>query len=172
MDDKYITSRDSYGILINPDALLHRKWFKEFVRLQGINVLYKYPLKNATYKQVGEFVADYSSPQLVGCMFEEHPSQRTTKRLGWVHELSDEASIIHLPYDTENLQEGALVIVPSAFDNTQGRVFRITKMSSVSMIYPWAISCEIVPELKNNFDKSQLSHKKDTFNLLNEEEDE
>ena len=45
-------------------------------------------------------------------------------------------------------------------------------MSSVSMMYPWAISCEIVPELVNNFDKSQLSHKKDTFNLLNEEEDE
>lgn len=171
MNEDYITSRDSYGILITPDALLYRKWFKEFTRLQGVNVLHKYPLKDKTYTINGEVVATYSSPTPVGCIFEEHPTPKTTRRLGWSTELSEESSIIHLPYDLEGLQLGSLVIIPSPIDKSKGRVFRIKRMSAVSLIYPWAISCELIPEYENKLDKAQLSYEKSNFNLTHFEED-
>ena len=169
MDDKYITSRNSYGRLITPDIKLHRKWFKEMVRLIGINVVFKAP-NNKVYTTQGEARGDYLAPVLVGCIFEEHPTQQTTKKLGWNAELQEDASIIHLPYDLEGLQKDALVIVPSGIDGTEGRVFRIVRMSNI-MIYPASFACEIVPEYEDTFDKSQLTHAKDNFNLLNEEED-
>ena len=170
MDDKYITSRDSYGRLITPDIKLHRKWFKEMVRLMGINVIFKAPTVDKRYNTQGEEVSKYLAPVLVGCIFDEHPTQQTTKKLGWNAELQEDVSIIHLPYDLEGLEKDALVIVPSGIDGTQGRVFRIVRISNI-MIYPASFACEIVPEWGDTFEKSQFTHEKDTFNLLNEEED-
>ena len=171
MED-YITSRNSYGRLITPDIKLHRKWFKEMVRLIGINVIYK-PVSepNKQYSINGEAVTNYLSPMLVGCIFDEHPTQQTTKRLGWNSEMQEDASIIHLPYDLEGLQKDCLVIVPSGIDETKGRVFRIVKISNI-MIYPASYSCMIVPEYEDTFEHSQLTHPTDTFNLLNEEEED
>lgn len=170
-NEEYRTSRDSYGLLLNPDALLHRKWFKELVRLQGINVVYKAVINpTKQYTQAGEVITEYAPPKLVGCIFEEHPNQWTMKKMGWVSELQEDASIIHVPYDLENIQVGALFIVPSGIDNSIGRVFRVTRMSNI-MIYPASIACEIVPEYKDDFEHSQMTHINDTFNLLNEEDD-
>ena len=171
MANDYVTSEASYGLLLNQNIKLYREWFKEFTRLYGINVYFKSPVQpTKQYNTQGELETKYNSPILVGCIFEEHPSQQTTKKLGWNAEMAEDASLIHLPYDLEGLQVGALVIVPSAFDNTVGRVFRITKLSA-TMIYPSSIVCEIVPEYEDNFEKSQHSHLQDTFNLLNEEDE-
>lgn len=170
MGEEYRTSRDSYGLLINPDTKLHRKWFKEMTRLIGINVIYRPPLVDKQYTPTGELFSHYGAPQVVGCIFEEHPTQQTTRKLGWVAELSENSSIIHVPYDLQDLQKGAIFIVPSGIDNAIGRVFKVVRMSNI-MVYPASISCEIVPEYKNNFDESQFSHADNTFNLLNEEED-
>ncbi len=170
MDENYITSRDSYGKLLTPDIKLHRQWFKEMVRLMGVNCLYKTPInQNKQYTTQGELISSYSSPKVVGCIFEEHPTQKTTKLLGWNSERQEDASVIHVPYDLENLQQGALFIVPSGFDNTKGRVFRVVDISGI-MIYPASVACKIVPEYIDNFDRSQLSHSQDTFNLLVEED--
>ena len=164
------TSRNSYGLLINPDALLHRQWFMEFVRLHGKAALYECPV-NKTYNQVGELVCDYGSPIEVGCIYEERPRQKTTRKLGWNAQLQEEASLIHLPYDTKNLELGGRVILPSAFDDTKGVVYRIVSMSAVGEIYPYALSCAIVPVFEDKFEKSQLDYQDSTLNLLFEEED-
>ena len=37
--DTNITNK--YGTLLTPDAKLHRQWFKEMVKLLGINVIYR-----------------------------------------------------------------------------------------------------------------------------------
>jgi len=169
MED-YVTSRNSYGRLITPDIKLHRKWFKEMVRLIGVNVIFKAPTIDKRYNTQGELVSKYLSPKLVGCIFDEHPDQKTTKRLGWNSEMQEDASIIHLPYDLEGLEVGALVIVPSGIDDTKGRVFRIVEISNI-MIYPASFACKLIPEYKDNFEQSQFTHERDTFNLLNEEED-
>ena len=65
--------------------------------------------------------------------------------MGWVAELQESSSIIHVPYDLQDLQVGALFIVPSGIDNAVGRVFRVIGMQNI-MVYPASIACEIAPE--------------------------
>lgn len=156
----------NYGILLNTDIKLHRQWFIEMCNLIGIKVIFRAPLPNKTYSGYGELNAFYNLPQLTGCIFEEHPTQQTLKKLGWVSELQESASIIHVPYDLEGLQQGALFIVPSGIDNAQGRLFKVVKMTN-SIIYPASITCEIIPEYENEFVPENLTHKHSDMNLLN-----
>lgn len=86
-------------------------------------------------------------------------------------ELQENSSIIHLPYDLQGLQQGALVIVPSGIDNKEGRLFRIINISN-RMIYPASFACEIAPEYESTFEKSELDHKHSDFNLLRDDEEE
>ena len=160
-----------YGMLLNNDISLHRRYFREMCKLLGIVVLYR-PLKaGMKWTNYGEVDANYDPPQLVGCIFNDHPDQSTLKKMGWVSELQENASIIHVPYDTPGLQVGCLFIVPSGLDDGKGRLFRCSKMSNI-MVYPASIACEIVPEYENTFSKSLKSHKDNSFNLLNGEDEE
>ena len=159
------------GILLNAhDIKLHRQYFNEMVKLMGIQVLYR-PVKEESkqYDGYGELDSFYDLPLLVGCIFDEHPNQKTMRKLGWNSELSESNSIIHLPYDLERLQVGCLVIVPSGIDHAKGRVFKILQMSSIC-VYPASIACEIGPVFENSFEKSQLNQSDNNFNLLAEEE--
>lgn len=159
----------NYGLLINQNTKLQRKQFIEMTKLLGIKVKYRYPLRNQNYTNNGELFSSYSTPIDVGCILNDHPDIKTTKKLGWNSELVDGAMVISLPYELENLQVGCLVELPSGFDNTPSRLFRITKMSTI-MVYPASISCEIVPEYPDIVEKAEISMFKDSnFNLLNEE---
>lgn len=161
------------GILLNAhDIKLHRQYFNEMVKLLGIQVIYK-PIKeeSKTYTLNGELDTMYDAPLLVGCIFDEHPNQKTMRKLGWNSEASESTSVIHLPYDLERLQAGCLVIVPSGLDNAQGRVFKILEMSSI-MIYPASIACKIGPVFENSFEASQFDHSDNNFSALAEEDEE
>jgi len=159
------------GILLNAhDIKLHRQYFNELVKLMGIQVLYR-PIKPncKDYNSYGELDAKYDAPLLVGCIFEEHPPQKTMRKLGWNSEQQESSSLIHLPYDLERLQKGNLVIVPSGIDNAQGRVFKILSMSNI-IVYPASIACEIAPVYESEFEKSQRDYSNSNFNLLAVEE--
>lgn len=159
------------GILLNAhDIKLHRQYFNEMVKLMGIQVLYR-PIKEGckNYNMYGEIDSIYDAPLLVGCIFEEHPNQKTMRKLGWNSELEEDVSIIHLPYDLERLQVHNLLIIPSALDNTQGRVFKILEMSTIS-VYPASICCKIGPVFKSDFESSQRDYSNSNFNLLAVEE--
>lgn len=164
-----MTPESKYGLLIKDNIKLHRKWFKEMCSLIGINVVYRAPRVDKGYTTYTEFDNYFEKPEVVGCIFEEHPEQQTLKKLGWVAELQENASIIHVPYDLKGLQQGALFIVPSGLDCAEGRMFRLVKMSTI-MIYPASIPCQIVPEYENTFSNTQFEYKHTSFNLLNEEE--
>ena len=71
----------NYGLLLNTDIKLHRQWFIEMCSLIGIKVIFRAPLPNKTYSGYGELNAFFNLPQLVGCIFEEHPTQQTLKKL-------------------------------------------------------------------------------------------
>jgi hypothetical protein len=159
-----------YGMLINKDIKLHRKYFNEMCKLLGISVIYRALQDGGKWTNYGEVDANYCPPILLGCIFNDHPDQATLKKIGWVSELQENASIIHVPYDTPGLQVGCLFIVPSGLDDGKGRLFRCTKLSNI-MIYPASVACEIVPEYENTFRKSLKSHKNNSFNLLNGEEE-
>lgn len=160
-----------YGLLLRErDIKLQRKYFDEMCTMVGIKVIHRAPRAGKSYTTYSEIDSNYFEPQLTGCIFEEHPNQRTMKKLGWNSELSENAALISVPYDLKGLQQGSLFIVPSAFDRTQGRLFRVAEITGI-MIYPCSLTCKLVPELENTFTENTYLHKTNSFNLLNREED-
>jgi hypothetical protein len=141
-------NKKDFGLLLNPNIKIHRSYFKQMVTLLGINCLYKAPLKNKDYDINTDLQTGYKPAITVGCIFEEHPNQKSLKKAGWVAELQEGSSIIHVPYDLPDLQVGALFEVPSGIDNSKGRVFRVISMSNI-MIYPASITCEIALEYES-----------------------
>ena len=92
------------------------------------------------------------------------------RKLGWNSELSEGLSVIHVPYNLQGLQAGCLFVVPSGIDNTKGRVFKVIRMSTIS-VYPASVACEIGPVFETSYEKSTTTDFKTTdFNLLNEED--
>ena len=73
-----------YGLLIQPSIKLHRQWFKENCRLNGIYVLYRYPLNDKHFTTYAEIDSNFAPPLLIGCLFEQHPKQYTTKKNGYL----------------------------------------------------------------------------------------
>lgn len=160
------------GLLLNPTNIkLQRKYFKEMTKLKGLQVIYRAPRENKHYNGYGELDSFYYEPIVVGCIYDEHPNQKTTRKLGWAVELDEGTSIIHVPYDLPGIQNGALFIVPSGLDKAEGRLFRVIDMSNVSM-YPASIACRIEPVYENTFEQSQFDHSDNNFNLLADDEDD
>ena len=151
---------------------LQRKYFKEMTKLIGINVIYKAPRDSKDYDLHGELDSKYYEPIKVGCIFDEHPTVWTMKKMGWNSELSDSLSVIHVTYDLEKLQVGALFIIPSGIDNGVGRLFKVIRMST-TMIYPASIACEIGPMYEDEIDNSLVQDfTKSNHNMLVDEEDQ
>lgn len=161
----------NYGLLLNKqDILLQRSYFNELVTMIGVNVKHRAPRPDKHYTTYAEIQGNYFEPEQVGCIFVEHVDQKTMKKLGWNAELDTSAAIISVPYDLNGLQKGSLFYIPSAFDNTPERLFRVTELSSI-MIYPASITCQLVPEYDNTFSQNLFDHKRNSFNLLRDEED-
>lgn len=164
---------NKYGMLLTPEIKLHRKYFLEMAKLLGIQLIYRAPLPGKTFDEHGDLNANYYPGQVVFGIFQDHPDQKTLKKMGWVAELQENSSIIHVPYDLPNLQVGALFIIPSGLDKAEGRVFRVISMQNI-MVYPASIACEIAPEyedidepiLYNDFTQSTT-----TLLIDNEEDD-
>ena len=134
-------------------------------------MLYRAPRKDKHYDGYGELDTFYYEPEIVSCIYDDHPDQQTMKKLGWNAELLSGLVLIHVPYDLAGLEVGALFIIPSVLDKAKGRVFKVIKMTNQA-IYPASICCELGPVLENEFERSQLQDfTRTNFNLLNEEED-
>lgn len=162
-----------YGLLLNKDIKLHRTWFKQMVKLLGINCIYRAPLPGKTHNLHGDLEASYAKPITVGVIFQDHPDQKTLKKMGWVAELQENSSIIHVQYDLEGLQEGALFTIPSGLDTAEGRTFRVIKMQNI-MVYPASIACEVAPEYIDTDEKTLVNDfTQSNFTMLvdNEEDD-
>ena len=66
----------NYGLLIDEKAIkLHRQYFKELCRLYGIKVVYRSPRLDKHYDQYTEVFSNYNKPEVISCIFEEHPQQ-------------------------------------------------------------------------------------------------
>lgn len=164
---------NDYGILLNQDLKLQRIYFKQMTKLLGINCQYFAPMSNKTYSQLGDLDADYFPPESVGCIFQDHPDQKTVKKMGWVAELQEGSSIIHVPYDLKGLEVGALFAIPSGLDHGKSRLFRVISMQNI-MVYPASIACEIAPEYASS-DELILTQDFSTTNftmLVDYEEDD
>lgn len=159
------------GILYNKHNLdLQRTYFNQMLRLIGIEVLHYAPLPGKRYSSYAEIKTCFEDPVITGCIFDEHPTQKTMKKLGWDAERQEDESVISVPYDLPHVQAGSLFALPSGIDNAEARLFRVTEMSTI-MLYPASITCRLVPEWKNTAHDSQIvNFKTQDFNLLREEE--
>ena len=125
----------NYGLLLNKqDILLQRSYFNELVTMIGVNVKHRAPRPDKHYTTYAEIQGNYFEPEQVGCIFVEHVDQKTMKKLGWNAELNTSAALISVPYDLAGLQKGSLFYIPSAFDNTSERLFRVTELSSIMIL--------------------------------------
>ena len=161
--------QSKYGVLLNPDIKLQRTYFKEMCKLIGINCIYRAVKPGKKYTTYSELDTNFEKPVLLSCIFDEHPTQKTLKKIGWVSELQEGSSIIHIPYDTPSIQQGCLFTLPSGIDDGKGRLFRLIKISNI-MVYPASIACEIVPEYENTYREELNNFTNSSFNLLNEED--
>ena len=158
------------GILYNEKNLkLQRSYFNQMLKMIGLSVVYYAPLPGKQYTTYAEIKTNFEPPLPTGCIFDEHPDQKTMKKLGWNSERQEDASLISVPYDLPHLQAGSIFAIPSGLDNAQPRLFRVVEMSTI-MLYPSSITCKIVPEWENNMHESQIiNYKSQDFNLLREE---
>lgn len=167
------STQKDYGFLINKDIKLHRKYFEQMTKMLGINCIYQEPLPGKDYDMHGHLSTKYKEGITVGCIFQDHPDQKTLKKMGWVAELQEGSSIIHVPYDLSGIQVGALFTIPSGIDNAPPRVFRVISIQNI-MVYPASIACEIAPEYFDRDEQVQFTDfSKEDFTLLidNEEDD-
>lgn len=162
-------TNNRYGVLLTPDAKLHRQYFEEMCSLIGIQIEYYAPRPDKHWTHYSEIKSNYFEPIKIGCIFDEHPTQQTLKKMGWVSELQESSSIIHVAYDTPNIQVGALFDIPSGLDCGKSRLFRCVKLSN-SIVYPASVTCEIVPEYKDTVPNTYKQFDHSSFNLLNDEE--
>ena len=165
--------RDSrYGLLLGDATKLHRQWFRECVRALGIYVLYRAPKKDKHWTTYNEIESNYEPPMKVGCIFHDHPDQKTLRKIGWVIELQESASLIEVDYDLPGLQVGSLFIVPSGLDDGKGRLFRVYSLQS-SMVYPSSITCQIIPEYEDTIQREiKDDYSQSSMNYLNRQEPE
>lgn len=162
------------GLLLNKqNIILQRSYFKEMTRLLGINVLYRAPIEGSKqYNLYTELDAHYEQPIVVGCIFDEHVNQKTMRKLGWNAELNENTIVIHVPYDLKNIQAGAIFIIPAGLDNAEPRVFRVIRMSNIT-VYPASIACELGPIFfSESAPETVIDFKQSNFNLLAGEEED
>ena len=142
-------------------------------QLHGIKFMYRAPLSGKDYDLHGDLETNYAKPIPVFGIFQDHPDQKTLKKMGWVAELQENSSIIHVPYDLHKLEVGALFEVPSGLDNAKPRLFRVISMQNI-MVYPASIACEIAPEYYDTDELTTVTDfTKTNFTMLvdNEEDD-
>lgn len=133
--------------LVNSDAEIFRKYFKECLDLYGIPSLFfqkKETIKDFT--TLGEMKNNYYDPIETHVIFESTPQVRTLKKLGWVTELDKEQPIVHVEYNLPGISRGCVFKIKDPISLTDGRLFRITKMST-GILYPASISCQLIAVL-------------------------
>lgn len=137
--------------LINQDAEIFREYFEECLELWGIPALYfqckdeNIPM-DKQFTVLGEMSKHYYAPLEKHVIFEATPKVQTLRKLGWVTELDKEQPIVHVEYNLPGLTRGAVFKIKDPMSLTDGRLFRVTKMS-LGILYPASIACQIVAVL-------------------------
>ena len=159
-------NRDTGYLLNKQNITLQRVYFSQMCALLGIKAQYRAPREGKTYNGYGELETFYYEPEEVWCIFDEHPNQKSMKKMGWNAELQENPIIIHVHYNLKGLQVGALFTIPAGLDNAEPRTFRVIQLSNIA-VYPVNISCELALEWENSQPKSEVvNFKNSNFNVL------
>lgn len=140
--------------LIKSDALKMRFYFREALRLYGIDCnYYEVMPETISYNVNGEFSAKYKNPKPAQLIFDQVPKVSTLKKLGWATEQEDTQPLVHVDFDLPGIQIGCLFTIDDPLRPGKGRLFRITKMS-VGIIYPMCVTAQVVAVLGDEPEKT------------------
>ena len=122
-----------------------RRQFEETVKQLGILFKYQYPLGNDVDSFAQPAPDGYSTEREVYGIFDGEPKLKTYRNLGWVVEKSDNLPfLIHVPFNTERLQRGALFKIAGQLTGIEERIFQVTELTT-GLVCPDHIVCQIVP---------------------------
>ncbi|MCM1323016.1 MAG: hypothetical protein NC218_02420 [Acetobacter sp.] len=130
--------------ILQNDLTIFRYYASEQLDMYGISALYYQPKPGKHFTVAGEISANYFDPIPCKILFDQVPKISTLKKLGWVTELDQEASLINVHFDTPGIQQGALYEVKDPLKPDAGRLFRVTKLQT-GILYPAFVTCQIVP---------------------------
>lgn len=136
--------------LIREEEVLYlRQAFRESVRQLGVLFIYQYPLGNSLDEFAQPAPDGYSREYEVYGIFDGEPTLKTYRNLGWVVEKSDNLPfLLHIPFDTKNIQKNCLFKIKGQYANIPNRLFQVTELSS-ALVCPDHIVCQIVPLVGN-----------------------
>lgn len=154
------------GLLTQNDAKIFQNWFKECCRLRGIPVKYIYPVQDdvSIYLEIHPKFSDVIDMDII---FDENPSVKTLKRIGWVSEdPEDKPAIAHLPFDTPGLQTKARILIPPIGQAIPGRWFEVTSIHS-NLEYPDSYTCTLAPVFET--EKAKTNYEESNYNYIEHE---
>lgn len=126
-----------------------RSQFKEAVKQLGVPFRYQFPLGNNLDDFAQPAPDGYSNELEIYGIFDGEPKLKTYRNLGWVVEKSDNLPfLIHIPFDTPNIQKGALFKTSGQITGIKERVFQVTELTT-GLVCPDHIVCQIVPLVGN-----------------------
>lgn len=126
-----------------------RRQFNATVEQLGVLFKYQYPLNNDLDDFNQPAPDGYSKEYDVYGIFDGEPKLKTYKNLGWVVEKSDNLPfLIHVPFDTPNIQKNALFKISGQLTGIAPRIFQVTELST-TLVCPDHIVCQIVPLVGN-----------------------
>ena len=132
--------------ILQNDLTIYRQWASEELDLYGVSAEY-YQLKpNHSWTVAGELAANYFDPRPIKLFFDQVPKISTLKKLGWVTELDQQASLVNILFTTPGIAVGCLFNIKDPLTPDSGRLFRVTKLQT-GILYPSYVTCQIVPVL-------------------------
>ncbi len=130
--------------ILQNDLTALRYQMQEVLDMYGIQAKYYQIKPGHTFTVAGELSANYFDPIDCRVLFDQVPKVSTLKKLGWVTELDQAASLIHISFDTPGISHGAVFEIKDPLASDSGKLFRVTKLQT-GILYPTFVTCQIVP---------------------------
>ena len=130
--------------ILQNDLTALRYYMEEMLDMYGVPAKYYQIKPGHKFTVAGEISAHYFNPTNCKVLFDQVPKISTLRKLGWLTELDQAASLIHIAFDTAGIAFGALYEIKDPLTPDSGRLFRVTKMQT-GIIFPAFITCQIVP---------------------------
>lgn len=158
------------GRLTANDAIMFQNFFKEMAKLEGISVLYQYPIDMQFTIYAEERPKGFSEEIKMDIIFEENPKVTTLRKYGWASKLEeDKPYIAMLPFDAPNLCKGCRVTIIPPQPLAGKEVFVITDIKS-NFEFPDSWICKLAPVYSDNAGP-KLDEYKDKNNVFMNIED-
>lgn len=153
--------------LIGEDIKLLRTRYDEALKMQGVPVIYQYPLKPTTNSQGESVVDSFSEYVNTYIFFDGNPKIKTLKRYGWVVENNQDLPfLIHCSFNLPHLQRDSIFRISGQYSELPDRIFRVTEITYDIQCADHLV-CQVIPvydEQPVGYTKKEVAKKFNTSN--------